>query len=255
MSGLTQLLRRVTGGRWPRRRTMRDGRPHFDCWEQLGIAPGVTADTSQSRAADELHIDQFRAAPCYLNRLDHLHHALELAPADGYILEFGVYRGGSLNWLARWAEERRQPRVFGFDSFEGLPEAWVRTKSGEGYARGHFALERLPAVLPNALLVPGFFDATLPGWRAAHAGPVALLHNDSDLYCSTIDTLTQLNDRIVPGTIIVFDELCDWRNSGVYDAWEEGEWRALREWMAAHDRRIAVLSRNQEFAAAIRVVR
>ena len=254
MSGLSRLLRRVTGGRWPRRRDARSDRPHFDCWKRLGVAPGATTDTSQPHAADELHIDQFRAAPCYLNRLDHLRHAFDLAPAEGHILEFGVYRGGSLNWLARWSEQRREPRVFGFDSFAGLPEAWVRTKSGVSYERGHFALDHLPAVLPNAELVPGFFDVSLPGWLAEHPGPVALLHNDSDLYSSTIDTLTELNDRIVPGTIIVFDELCDWRGSGQYDAWEEGEWRALREWMAAGGRRVAVLSRNQDFAAAVRVV-
>lgn len=251
MRGLTQLLRRVTSS-WRQRQPLR---PHFGHWKQMGIAKGAATDISQPQTAESLNIEQFRAAPCYLNRLDHLRSAFELAPAEGHVLEFGVFRGGSLNWLARWSEARRAPRVYGFDSFEGLPEAWVRTKSGLQYERGHFALKGLPTVLPNVELVPGFFDATLPHWLGAHSGPVALLHNDSDLYSSTWSVLMQLNERIVPGTIIVFDELCDWRDSGTYDAWEEGEWRALREWMAEHDRQVAVLSRHQEFAAAVRIVK
>jgi len=254
MSGLTQMLRRVTGGRWPRRKEPRWDRPHFDCYKQLGTAPGAALHSAQPRTAKTLDIEQFRSAPCYLNRLDHLRHAFELAPDEGYVLEFGVFRGGSLNWLGQWSQNRHSACVHGFDSFEGLPEAWVRTKRGEQLDRGHFALGRLPAVLANVELVPGFFDATLPGWLAEHPGPVALLHNDSDLYSSTIYTLTQLNERIVPGTVIVFDELCDWRDSGKYDAWEEGEWRALRQWMAERGRQVQVLSRNQEFAAAVRVV-
>jgi hypothetical protein len=255
MSVLSHMLRRVTGGRWPRRRLPRLDRPHFDCFKRLGAVPGMASASGQPRSATELCIEEFFSAPCFLNRLDHLRHAFELAPAEGHILEFGVFRGGSLNWLARWSQQRRWPRVFGFDSFEGLPEPWVRTKSGLRYDRGHFAVSRLPAVLPNTELVAGFFDQTLPGWLTSHAGPVALLHNDSDLYSSTIYTLTQLNERIVPGTIIVFDELCDWRSCGEYDAWEEGEWKALREWMAAENRQIEVLSRNQEYAAAVRVVK
>lgn len=253
MSGLTQLLRRVTGGRWPRPRVPGVRRPHFSPWERAGVLPG--GRESGPHTAASLAIEHFYAAPAYGNRIDHLRRCFELATAVGYVLEFGVFRGGSLNWLARWSQDRRAPQVFGFDSFEGLPEAWVMTKQGGGKQRGHFAVERLPRVLANAQLVPGFFDNTLPGWLAAHPGPVALLHNDSDLHSSTIYTLSQLNERIVPGTIIVFDELCDWRESGKYDAWEEGEWRALREWMAAHDRRVQVLSRNQEFAAAVRVVK
>ncbi|MBC7854999.1 MAG: class I SAM-dependent methyltransferase [Pirellulaceae bacterium] len=170
-------------------------------------------------------------------------------------MEFGVHKGATLNWLAQWCRSRAVPRVFGFDSFAGLPHEWKRTKSGPKYQAGHFALEGLPCVQDNAVLIPGFFDASLEPWLAEHPGPIAFLHNDSDLYSSTALTLRLLNDRIVRGTVIVFDELCDWGQRSVYDAWEEGEWKALREWMAEFDREISVISRDQGFAAAVAVTR
>ena len=40
-------------------------------------------------------------------------------PARGLILEFGVYRGHSIRYLAERVPDRE---VFGFDSFEGLRE-------------------------------------------------------------------------------------------------------------------------------------
>ena len=247
MASITTLVRRLSTG-------SREPSPFFTPWRRGGVTPGFATDERLPLTAETLRIAHFRQAPVWDDRIDHLHHAFCQTVPVGHILEFGVHKAGSLNWLARWAAKRAPASVFGFDSFEGLPEAWVRTKEGQRYAAGHFALPGLPPVEPNATLVAGFFDASLPEWLATHPGPVALLHNDSDLYSSTRDTLRLLNDRIVPGTVIVFDELCDWTDSGVYDNWEQGEWRALAEWMEAFRRKIAVLSRDANYAAAIRVV-
>lgn len=253
MSGLTRLLRRVTGGRWPRRSSPRLDRPHFDCYKRLGIVPGSGPASADPLSAEDLDIERFSTAPCYRNRLEHLRHALKIAPVTGYALEFGVYRGGSLNWLARWSESRPDPRVFGFDSFQGLPEDWQMSPAARA-ERGCFALAELPTVLANARLVPGRFEHTLPGWLSEHQGPVAFVHLDADLYSSTRFALAQLDARIVPGTVLVFDELSDWTGQHKYDQWREGEWRALAEWQAAGGRRIQVLSRTNQLAAAVRVI-
>lgn len=252
MSQLTKWVRSIRSRLWPEGKP-KVTRPVFKKWDRNAPRPRE-ARPSLPLAAAELRIEDFQQAPVYVDRTDHLFHSLQLAPRSGYVLEFGVFQGGSLNWLAQWSREREDPRVYGFDSFEGLPHAWMRTKSGDQYNAGHFALMALPSVVDNAVLVPGFFDATLGIWLAEHSGPAAFIHNDSDLYSSTLLTLQLLNERIVPGTIIVLDDLCSWTNPAAYDNWEEGEWKALREWMSQFDRRITIVSRNQTMGATVRVV-
>jgi hypothetical protein len=40
-------------------------------------------------------------------------------PRDGYWFEFGVHSGSTINTLSSFCE-----KIYGFDSFEGLPEDW-----------------------------------------------------------------------------------------------------------------------------------
>ena len=41
-------------------------------------------------------------------------------PRDGYWFEFGVHSGSTINTLSSFCE-----KIYGFDSFEGLPEDWT----------------------------------------------------------------------------------------------------------------------------------
>lgn len=145
---------------------------------------------------------------------DVLDYALSCATVPGLSLEFGVDSGTTIN---RTAQQRIGP-VYGFDSFEGLPEGWR-----EGYEKGAFARTDLPAVEPNVELVIGWFDRTLPTFLDQHPGPVSFLHVDCDLYSSTQTVFTQLRERIVPGTIILFDEYFN------YPGWELHEFKAFQE--------------------------
>jgi hypothetical protein len=56
--------------------------------------------------------------------------------------------------------------------------------------------------------------------------------------------LTLLNDRIVPGTVIAFDEMYPWSDPDAYDLWAEGEYRALGEWLSEFDREFRPLLRS-----------
>lgn len=138
------------------------------------------------------------------------------AKADGLVVEFGVFSGKSIN---RIAHHKTGP-VYGFDSFEGLPEDWR-----DGYPKGAFTRSDLPAVAPNVELIVGWFDRTLPTFLDNHPGPASLIHVDCDLYSSTQTVLTQLRPRIVPGTIILFDEYFN------YPGWEMHEFKAFREFV------------------------
>lgn len=146
-----------------------------------------------------------------------LEHALALPLPDGLALEFGVYTGTTLKIIATALPGRL---VAGFDSFEGLPEDW-RT----GFPAGTFDLDGLPDV-DGADLVVGWFEDTLPPFLAEHPGPVAFLHLDSDLYSSTRTVLDHVGPRLVPGSVIVFDEYFN------YPGWERHEHRAWLEYVA-----------------------
>jgi hypothetical protein len=50
-----------------------------------------------------------------------------LVPSTGLILEFGVFSGNSINIIADKFPLRT---IYGFDSFEGLPEEWERDDKG-----------------------------------------------------------------------------------------------------------------------------
>jgi predicted O-methyltransferase YrrM len=146
-----------------------------------------------------------------------LEYALSLAPSDGMALEFGVYSGRTLTVIA---EARKHNQVFGFDSFQGLPEDWR-----SNIPAGTFATEQLPDIA-GAELVVGWFNETLPDFLANHPGPVAFLHLDADLYSSTATVLKHVGPRLRPGSVILFDEYFN------YPGWEQHEHRAWQEFVA-----------------------
>lgn len=130
---------------------------------------------------------------------------------SGLCLEFGVWKGDTINFISS-----RLPnwKVYGFDSFEGLPEKWV-----DGYEKGTFSLNgNLPTVNHNVSLIKGFFNETLPEWVKYNNGSqINLLHVDCDLYSSTQTVLNCVKNFISNQTIVVFDELI---NYGGYESHE-----------------------------------
>jgi hypothetical protein len=144
------------------------------------------------------------------DRTDPLRWALTIAPA-GRAVEMGVHAGDTLRIIAEHRDD-----VWGFDSFQGLPERWR-----EGFERGKFACPQ-PDV-PGATIVPGLFADTLPRWVAEHPEPVALLHLDADLYSSTVTAMEHLGPLLRSGSVVVLDEY--WG----FDGWHEHEARAWHE--------------------------
>jgi hypothetical protein len=62
-------------------------------------------------------------------------------------LEFGVASGFTINHISNFTSDK----VYGFDSFYGLPEKWY-----DGYEEGAFSRNgHLPQVNNNVELVPG----------------------------------------------------------------------------------------------------
>lgn len=140
---------------------------------------------------------------------------LDAAVVEGLTIECGVYFGRSLHVIA----ERTTGTVHGFDSFQGLPEAW---NSSEGMG-AYSTAGRIPHVAQNVQLHVGWFEDTLPPFFATCHGPIRLLHVDCDLYSSTRTVLENAADRLVPGSVVIFDDLLG------YPGYEQHELRALEE--------------------------
>lgn len=153
----------------------------------------------------------------------------DLVPQDGLWLEFGVHAGGTLNRIAVY---KKEGKVYGFDSFEGLPEAWEGRieENGGHYPKHAFSLGgHLPTVLPNVELIKGWFCHTLPSFMSQYQEPITFLHIDSDIYSSAKDIFKHTASKIANGCIIVFDELV------YYPGWEKHEWKAWWEFVEEHN--------------------
>jgi hypothetical protein len=172
------------------------------------------------KEAVEYIIANMPEAMVLADRDELLRFAFGRAPKEGLVMEFGVAKGASLRNLA--GQTPRQ--VHGFDSFGGLPGDWSGTKE----AAGAFTTKgKLPKVPANATLHPGWFNETLPSFLAANPGPAAFVHVDCDIYVSTVTIFDALRERIVPGTVILFDEYFN------YPGWRAHEYKAFQEFIAS----------------------
>lgn len=161
---------------------------------------------------------------------------------DGLYLEFGVFSGNSINQMA----ETKKDRIFyGFDSFEGLPETWRA-----GFEAGIFSKDELPEVRENVELIKGWFDETLPAFLERHPETCAFVHVDCDLYSSAETVLNYLSDRIVVGTVLLFDEFFN------YPGWKDNEFKAFQNFVqrSGHECEYLGFVKNYE-QVAVRIVR
>jgi hypothetical protein len=199
-----------------------------------------------------IQIGDFLYAPVIQETYNQMVNSLSVAkPVDGLIAEFGVYKGDSIRVLAKAVPTNI---IHGFDSFVGLPGKWERGLNV--YPAGHFSVNgALPQVPDNVRLHKGWFKDTIPPFLATNPGPVRFLNIDCDIYSSTKDILTLCNERIHPGAVIYFDEICDWGGCvHRYPNWHEHEIKALTEWCTEFKRDVKPISRNANYGASVLVL-
>ena len=154
----------------------------------------------------------------YMNRL-----AQRVNDIPGDFVECGVGRGETLLWLAAiCCDSQRYRNVWGFDSFEGFPEATpednrpnlsTAVRSWDNFSgqspvkvvHDTFVLYGLePTWLQsNVCFCKGWFKDTL---QYLPVNKIALLHLDCDLYQSYKVCLESLWDKVSSGGIIALDE-------------------------------------------------
>jgi len=160
----------------------------------------------------------------------------------GDYLEFGVCHGTSMLCMHRALEDAGVDgvRLFGFDSFEGLPE--VAAVDDEGlWPPGSFDsdLQYTRQILTNegidwgrTFLVKGWFEDTLNEALVAKHGieKTGLIMVDSDIYTSAKEALDFCAPLIKDQSIVFFD---DWHSGGLADR-NLGEKKAFDEFLAEH---------------------
>lgn len=183
----------------------------------LGLRAAAVQDSVDHVRGD----DRFASAQVHQHNVDALVHAMpHAADGKGLVVEFGVHKGHSLTILA---DRFPDLTVHGFDSFEGLPEAWTGSREDAGA----FDVGGNPPELPvsNVEFHVGWFDRTVPEFADATSEPFRFVHLDADLYSSTRTVFEGLSDRFVPGTVMVFDEYFG------YHGWRQHEHRAFTEFL------------------------
>jgi hypothetical protein len=164
------------------------------------------------------------------------------APVD--YLEFGVYQGASLRW---WSEHITcsEARFYGFDCFEGLPEAWGLVKKGT-FDTGR----QVPKIDDRRVefVVGLFHDTVVPFLQRAPLRRRKVIHMDADLYSSTLYVLALLSPCLEPGDVIIFDEFGSIRMA-------QHEFRAFEDFVSAFQISAARLGANELLeTVAVKVV-
>jgi hypothetical protein len=153
------------------------------------------------------------------HKIEMYHYAVKQISIEGRIAEFGVWKGKSIEIIAKMLPDKI---IYGFDSFTGLQEDWL----GWEYYQGWFDVQgELPQLeVLNVEFVKGYFDESLPKWLEDKPEPFSLINIDCDTYNATKTVLDNLGpSRIVSGTVILFDEYFG------YPSWREHEHKAWTE--------------------------
>src|SRR6516162_4401197 len=161
--------------------------------------------------------ENMEGAYSFLDRFEGLALSIKEAkkryPSRKLVLEFGVYKGGMINYQAR-----RFPELdfVGFDSFEGLQQQWSGMAPEKAFDLGG----KLPRVRSNVRLVKRWFAEAGSSWKAENIAIDAplLVHVDCDTYAATVDVLELCSDYVEHGLLIHFDDYFgfpQWRTGGL----------------------------------------
>jgi len=151
---------------------------------------------------------------------DYVVSLINASDPDSLFLEYGVYKGESISYFANHLPKRM---FYGFDSFAGLKENWTGTP---GVKDKTFKIDESEVSVPkNVELVKGYFQDTLNDFLNKHRSQIFFIHIDSDTFESARYILENVDNRIAPNTVILFDEFIG------YPGYEQGEFAAFYNWV------------------------
>jgi O-methyltransferase len=219
----------------------------FAVYKALGIkkllkyAPAAVQkwrDTAKVRLRPKLTFEE-TLTPMYREGLRRLMGRYGADSLGDYV-EFGVYNGTSLIAMDRVLNELglNHVRLFGFDSFEGLPGTAEFDDAGYWQPGAYqsdmeFTLRVLKTYnvrMERVVLIKGFFESTLtPELKQTHRlQKASVIMVDCDMYLSAKEVLRFCQQLIVDEAMVVFDDWHTLADKGL------GEKRAFDEFLNEH---------------------
>jgi len=184
-------------------------------------------------------VDESEFKPKLERALEFLKNELNGATNLGDYLEFGVSHGNSLLIVYKTFQELNfgKVRIFGFDSFEGLPEEAKFDDNGHWRPGDYYAKEKNVRKYlskegvnwEKVKLTKGWFKDTLkPSFiEENNIAKASVIMIDCDMYISSKEALDFCVPLIKDKTIIFFD---DWNAANLADR-NLGEKKAFEEFM------------------------
>lgn len=146
------------------------------------------------------------------------------------IIEFGVCTGSSIMKIAD--NLTNQQRIFGFDAFEGIRDAWSKPDRPPGSMN-------LDGLIPAQLLehekikiVKGWVEDTLPDFLK-NIEKISFVHLDMDVYKPTKYVLQSIKGKLADGCLLLFDDFfgfLGWQHHSAkafFEVFEEKEFTCL----------------------------
>lgn len=177
---------------------------------------------------------------------------LQFHPTQSDIYAFGVCSGKSVREYTSLIPDNVYNKIYGFDSFMGLPKDDTEPLWQECWAEGNFdsqketnsnspieASKKIEDYVDNKKYIPiiGFYEDSLKDALVSSLDlkPALIVDIDVDLYSSTITTLDFMlrNKLITRGTLLFYD---DWGGSKGFETFSSGESRAHKEMFEKYDK-------------------
>jgi O-methyltransferase len=154
---------------------------------------------------------------------------------DILYLEFGVFKGESIRYFSD-NYFNQDSLFFGFDTFTGLPENWDVNMVAVVKAETFDVQGAIPQIADSRVgFCKGLFSDTVPIFKLEEKtlldrNKSLIIHIDSDIYSSALYVLSELQEYLSAGSIIIFDEFRSAIN----------EFRALEDFCISYNRKYKV---------------
>jgi len=151
----------------------------------------------------------------------------------GDYAEFGVFKGDTTMEVTKAAKKTNLEMDFYlFDSFEGLPEIKKSDLSGPffsgefKYSKDQFLkrMKRNKVSISKLKIIEGYYSDSLKKFKYENV-KFSFVFIDCDLKESTAEALSFIQDKLVQGAIIAFDDFY------CFGGPERGERGAISEWL------------------------